>query len=157
MAYEKQTWTTGEVITQEKLNHMEDGIAEGSGVNIEFIKLGETQTYASSSEHRFAINNGSCAFSGTLEEVIGDRKMIGLWCKAEVPSTSNKPYDVPYIPLKVFYINSMDEQAFCSAYNNGDATVRGYTGASVATVSYSNPPSSGYTGTTIQIGAICAS
>lgn len=27
MAYEKQTWTTGEVITQEKLNHMEDGIA----------------------------------------------------------------------------------------------------------------------------------
>lgn len=26
MAYEKQTWTTGEVITQEKLNHMEDGI-----------------------------------------------------------------------------------------------------------------------------------
>ena len=27
MAYEKQTWTTGDVITQEKLNHMEDGIA----------------------------------------------------------------------------------------------------------------------------------
>lgn len=29
MAYEKQTWTTGEVITQEKLNHMEDGIEDG--------------------------------------------------------------------------------------------------------------------------------
>lgn len=28
MAYEKQTWTTGEVITQEKLNHMEDGIED---------------------------------------------------------------------------------------------------------------------------------
>lgn len=28
MAYEKQTWTTGEVITQEKLNHMEDGIKD---------------------------------------------------------------------------------------------------------------------------------
>lgn len=27
MAYEKQTWHTGDVITQEKLNHMEDGIA----------------------------------------------------------------------------------------------------------------------------------
>lgn len=26
MAYEKQTWTTGEVITQEKLNHIENGI-----------------------------------------------------------------------------------------------------------------------------------
>ena len=31
MAYEKQTWTTGETITQEKLNHMEDGIAEANG------------------------------------------------------------------------------------------------------------------------------
>lgn len=31
MSYEKQTWTTGEVITQEKLNHMEDGIAEANG------------------------------------------------------------------------------------------------------------------------------
>lgn len=31
MAYEKQTWTTGEVITQEKLNHMEDGIANAGG------------------------------------------------------------------------------------------------------------------------------
>ena len=29
--YEKQTWITGDVITEEKLNHMEDGIA---GVNI---------------------------------------------------------------------------------------------------------------------------
>ena len=27
MAYEKQTWVNGETITQEKLNHMEDGIA----------------------------------------------------------------------------------------------------------------------------------
>jgi len=30
MAYEKQTWNTGDVITAQKLNHMEDGIAGGS-------------------------------------------------------------------------------------------------------------------------------
>lgn len=30
MAYEKQTWVTGEVITAEKLNHIEEGIAGGS-------------------------------------------------------------------------------------------------------------------------------
>lgn len=29
MAYEKQTWNTGDVITEEKLNHIEDGIANG--------------------------------------------------------------------------------------------------------------------------------
>ena len=33
MAYEKQTWVTGEVITEEKLNHIEDGIAEAGGVD----------------------------------------------------------------------------------------------------------------------------
>lgn len=31
MAYTKQTWQTGETITADKLNHMEDGIADGSG------------------------------------------------------------------------------------------------------------------------------
>lgn len=30
MSYEKQTWATGDVITAEKLNHMEDGIAGGT-------------------------------------------------------------------------------------------------------------------------------
>ena len=29
MSYEKPTWTCGETITADKLNHMEDGIAEG--------------------------------------------------------------------------------------------------------------------------------
>ena len=31
MAYEKNTWVNGDTITAEKLNHMEDGIAEGGG------------------------------------------------------------------------------------------------------------------------------
>lgn len=36
MAYEKQTWVTGEVITEEKLNHMEDGIANSGGGDYDF-------------------------------------------------------------------------------------------------------------------------
>lgn len=31
MAYEKQTWSCGETITADKLNHMEDGIMESGG------------------------------------------------------------------------------------------------------------------------------
>lgn len=31
MSYTKQTWATGDVITADKMNHMEDGIAEGGG------------------------------------------------------------------------------------------------------------------------------
>ena len=30
MGYEKQTWSNGDIITQEKLNHMENGIANDS-------------------------------------------------------------------------------------------------------------------------------
>lgn len=36
MAYEKQTWVNGDVITAEKLNHMEDGIAEGGDCDCGF-------------------------------------------------------------------------------------------------------------------------
>ena len=31
MSYTKQTWETGDVITADKLNHMEDGIADAGG------------------------------------------------------------------------------------------------------------------------------
>lgn len=31
MAYEKQTWNCGDTITADKLNHIEDGIADASG------------------------------------------------------------------------------------------------------------------------------
>ena len=31
MSYDKQTWQTGDVITANKLNHMEDGIASSGG------------------------------------------------------------------------------------------------------------------------------
>lgn len=42
MAYEKQTWETGEVITAEKLNHIEDGIMEnGSGNNLIILPFTE--------------------------------------------------------------------------------------------------------------------
>ena len=34
MAYEKQTWVTGDTITAEKLNHMEDGIAKISNYDL---------------------------------------------------------------------------------------------------------------------------
>lgn len=34
MSYDKNTWETGDTITAQKLNHMEDGIAGGGGVLI---------------------------------------------------------------------------------------------------------------------------
>ena len=39
--YEKQTWVTGETITAEKLNHMEDGISGGGGVLCDIYRTGQ--------------------------------------------------------------------------------------------------------------------
>ena len=39
MAYEKQEWKTGDLITEGKLNHMEDGIKNASNINIP-VKFG---------------------------------------------------------------------------------------------------------------------
>lgn len=39
MSYEKQTWVNGEVITANKLNHMEDGIERASEIGLEFVEI----------------------------------------------------------------------------------------------------------------------
>lgn len=49
MSYEKHTWTNGEVITADKLNHIEGGIAEGGSVGgslvINTTMEGTTETF----------------------------------------------------------------------------------------------------------------
>lgn len=42
MSYEKYTWQTGEVITADKLNHMEDGIAAANAAPIKSITIENT-------------------------------------------------------------------------------------------------------------------
>lgn len=49
MSYEKQTWVTGDVITAEKLNHMEEGISSGGGLTSDIkdalLQLAEKVAY----------------------------------------------------------------------------------------------------------------
>lgn len=42
MAYEKQTWQCGDTISAEKLNHMEDGIADAGGGSSTLVVNGTT-------------------------------------------------------------------------------------------------------------------
>lgn len=68
MAYEKQTWVTGEVITKEKLNHMEDGIANGgSGGSALYVgaeTVGNTTTLDKTwNEIKEAVDNGQICIS----------------------------------------------------------------------------------------------
>lgn len=78
--YEKQTWVTGEVITKEKLNHMEDGIASaGGGTNTEIIKLGNVQSMGGG-----IVGDQIYSFQGnintdnnkTIGEIIGDKTIV---------------------------------------------------------------------------------
>ena len=45
MAYTKQTWNNGDIITAEKLNHMEDGIASGGVMAVNLTYDESTLTY----------------------------------------------------------------------------------------------------------------
>ena len=64
MAYTKQTWQTGEVITADKLNYMEDGIAESPNITVvHFIIDYEQSPVAVTADKTFselktAIENG---------------------------------------------------------------------------------------------------
>lgn len=77
MAYEKQTWQTGDVVTSAKLNHMEDGIAGASSGGGGVFVVNVTTTY-DEQEHAIytcdktagevwtALGNGSVVFSGDI-------------------------------------------------------------------------------------------
>lgn len=46
MAYTKQTWNNGDIITADKLNHMEDGIASGGTLIVHITYGSESSTDA---------------------------------------------------------------------------------------------------------------
>ena len=66
MSYEKHTWETGETITAEKLNNLEDGVASGGeGSNNFFVKF--TITYDQS-------GNPIVTSDKTLKEIVDAHK-----------------------------------------------------------------------------------
>lgn len=70
MAYTKQTWNTGETITADKLNHMEDGIASSGGCDTDTFKItgiinqqtGERSLNKTYSEIVEALESGKLAY-----------------------------------------------------------------------------------------------
>lgn len=87
MAYEKTIWATGDVVTAEKLNHMEEGIEAGGGGNYFDVELSVALTESGGSaftcnrtyaELEAAIENGSVFrvwFNNVQSE--GSRPSIG--------------------------------------------------------------------------------
>lgn len=69
MSYIKQTWVTGEVITADKLNHMEEGISAANGAHLKSLNI---------------VNNTSADL--TLYNVIVD----GYWNEKTVSSSGTE-------------------------------------------------------------------
>ena len=93
MSYEKQTWQNGDIITAQKLNHIEDGIP-----NVEAIKI-FTFNYLSIPANTIQ-GGGGGPFEGTppakFGDLIGDKTIIGF------EATTVKGANNLEIPLTVF-------------------------------------------------------
>lgn len=82
MAYSKQTWTNGDVITAEKLNHMEDGIAAGGGAVFDFRLKGTTDFQ----EGTYTLEAVGPSFADLEAKATNDEPIIAL-CTFVDPST----------------------------------------------------------------------
>ena len=98
MAYEKQTWACGEIITADKMNHIENGIkqlSDNSG-SVSIIKLGRFNVYGSSQSesapYYYVGGGGTLEDSKTLADLVGDKTIINYDIKPyNSDSSANKP------------------------------------------------------------------
>lgn len=85
MAYEKQTWQSGDVVTSAKLNNMEDGIDDANctvAVNVRFVDMDAFQM----------------AFS--YMKRVGDINSVeGVPSDIYFPSSAYRPFIVSSVPL----------------------------------------------------------
>lgn len=90
MSYEKQNWKNGDVITETKLNHMEDGIATGGGgvLVVGVTAEGSTGTLTNTWQEIYD------AKMAILDMPSADTKMLFL-C-TQVRKVSNEDYDVKF-------------------------------------------------------------
>lgn len=111
MAYEKQTWETGQVITAEKLNHMEDGI-EGASNNVFMINVttGDSviSTDVSFNDIKNAMESGKIITFAPFEVVIqGTALITGLaFCGIAFDGTSYSCFAIGGSPEATFIFGS---------------------------------------------------
>lgn len=124
MAYEKQTWQCGDVVTADKLNHIEDGIANSGGggtpLIVTFTEEGEecerggTAVKATCShswqEIYDALTNGTPVWSKTVES---EGSRVTSWLEPIVVATTDNASTYQAISatqrLKISFPNATDK------------------------------------------------
>lgn len=100
MSYTEQTWANGDIITAEKLNHMEDGIAGAGGV----FSVPTT----------FDEQTGTVTCTKTWKEIY-DAMVSGKICILHSYSESNCGMDI------VFAVNTVGSSFEVSTFNGYNA------------------------------------
>ena len=81
MSYEKNTWSNGDIITAEKLNHIEDGISDTKIFLAERTLDESEQLYSLNITHKQAIeifNNGGMIFLISNENNDPNKKVLDM-------------------------------------------------------------------------------
>ena len=118
MSYTKQTWVDGDLITAEKLNHIEDGIANSGGYSI--IKVTTTPTTASPYQ--------STSITALLEEPIDRDKVLGMYFTSENSSTPAWISSIPnYWTPQREEVPTKFNQVIFRAYCLGNSPVSDFT------------------------------
>lgn len=110
MAYEKQTWTTGEVITAEKLNHMEDGIADAGGGGSAMFYVGTSDPDLTTLDKTFA----------EIKAAYNSGQLIAL--RHEQWGDNLTGYNMDYLS-EITLVNEHDTGYFVRFPGNGSALI----------------------------------
>lgn len=120
MSYDKNTWATGDTITAQKLNHMEDGIANAGGALLVNVSV---------DEHELVLDKTFKEIESTMKA--GTPVIIKLWLSPPI----NTDFDN-------MYSNGVHSVG-CAAYTNRDDS-GSYYSVSDGTYSYSTSTENGY-------------
>ena len=94
MSYDKQTWQTGDVITANKLNHIEDGIAGAGGGGVLVVS--------------YTVDGGTATLNHTWQEIydaplavmlfdMGNEKPVGVAIEFKI--VEGDSYTVDFAPF----------------------------------------------------------
>lgn len=113
MAYTKQTWTTGDTITASKLNHMEDGIAEGGGGGALIVTEVDSTLDKTFAEIYNALSSGTPAYVSYINETSGPD--IDYQCMTLLSSIfMARKYDNDYaVYARTYYEGQVSGDYYC--------------------------------------------
>lgn len=108
MAYEKQTWATGDTVTAAKLNHIEDGIAANNKFIVTLTPNDETFSGGVMDKTVGEIKQAVDAGMEVWFQVRLNANLTGLYVCNGIERYPNNTYEYVFIAMFVLTFSNMD-------------------------------------------------